>query len=359
MPSATARDFRRVAAVLGFVRRRQTGSHERWIHPDGRSVTIPLHGGREIGPPLFFKIVRDLGLHRPSSTECGDLVEDSDRAARVGRRSRQGAGARLGLAVRCRAGLERAHQPRQQGVGRLTPSGVQHHVVREVRQDLQFRAVGICRARDVARRNDVVAFRSQHQQRRAANAGRVGPQIARLQTRAKRFTPEQGRVAAHRFVAQVRREEESPGAFGRREQLGGIPVQKPPQHRPGIVQKQPPPLAGHPAGGRRRKESRGRRIVPHEVLQHHQAAQGVSDHHRFARQGRGNPLDVVHVVRNGRPSQPIAPAAPAVAAQAQSVRIEAAAGEEVQKVLGPAPRTMTRAVDEQQRRISGGAAAVS
>ena len=62
MPSATARDFRRVAARLGFVRRRQTGSHERWIHPDGRTVTIPLHAGREIGPPLFFKIVRQLGL---------------------------------------------------------------------------------------------------------------------------------------------------------------------------------------------------------------------------------------------------------------------------------------------------------
>jgi predicted RNA binding protein YcfA (HicA-like mRNA interferase family) len=25
-------------------------------------VTIPLHGGREIGPPLFFKILRQLGV---------------------------------------------------------------------------------------------------------------------------------------------------------------------------------------------------------------------------------------------------------------------------------------------------------
>jgi len=25
-------------------------------------VTIPLHGGREIGPPLFFKILRQLGI---------------------------------------------------------------------------------------------------------------------------------------------------------------------------------------------------------------------------------------------------------------------------------------------------------
>jgi len=62
MPSAPARDFQRVASKLGFAKRRQTGSHERWNHPDGRAVTIPLHGGREIGPPLFFKILRQFGL---------------------------------------------------------------------------------------------------------------------------------------------------------------------------------------------------------------------------------------------------------------------------------------------------------
>ena len=62
MPSATAREFQRVASQIGFGRRRQTGSHERWNHPDGRAVTIPIHGGREIGPPLFHKILRQLGL---------------------------------------------------------------------------------------------------------------------------------------------------------------------------------------------------------------------------------------------------------------------------------------------------------
>ncbi len=62
MPSATAREFQSIARKLGFARTRQTGSHERWNHSDGRSVTIPLHGGREIGPPLFFKILRQLGI---------------------------------------------------------------------------------------------------------------------------------------------------------------------------------------------------------------------------------------------------------------------------------------------------------
>jgi len=62
MPSATARELQSAARKLGFSRTRQTGSHERWNHPDGRAVTIPLHGGREIGPPLFFKILRQLRL---------------------------------------------------------------------------------------------------------------------------------------------------------------------------------------------------------------------------------------------------------------------------------------------------------
>jgi predicted RNA binding protein YcfA (HicA-like mRNA interferase family) len=62
MPSARADDFRRAALRLGFQRRRQTGSHERWTHEDGRAVTIPIHGGREIGSPLYQRILRQLGI---------------------------------------------------------------------------------------------------------------------------------------------------------------------------------------------------------------------------------------------------------------------------------------------------------
>ena len=71
MSSAQANEFRRVAVKLGFVCRRQTGSHERWIHPDGRAVTIPIHGGKEIGPPLFHKILRQLGI---GTTEFRSLL---------------------------------------------------------------------------------------------------------------------------------------------------------------------------------------------------------------------------------------------------------------------------------------------
>jgi predicted RNA binding protein YcfA (HicA-like mRNA interferase family) len=62
MPSARAEEFRRAALRLGFQRKRQTGSHEQWVHADGRLVTIPIHGGREIGPPLFHKILRQMQI---------------------------------------------------------------------------------------------------------------------------------------------------------------------------------------------------------------------------------------------------------------------------------------------------------
>jgi predicted RNA binding protein YcfA (HicA-like mRNA interferase family) len=62
MPSARAHDFRRAASRPGFLRARQTGSHERWKHPDGHATTIPIHGGRQIGPPLFYRILDQLGI---------------------------------------------------------------------------------------------------------------------------------------------------------------------------------------------------------------------------------------------------------------------------------------------------------
>ena len=62
MPSARADEFRRVAIKLGFKKARQTGSHDRWTHEDGRATTIPIHGGREIGPPLFYRLLEQLGV---------------------------------------------------------------------------------------------------------------------------------------------------------------------------------------------------------------------------------------------------------------------------------------------------------
>ena len=47
---------------LASVKARETGSHERWKHMDGRATTIPIHGGKQIGPPLFYRILDQLGI---------------------------------------------------------------------------------------------------------------------------------------------------------------------------------------------------------------------------------------------------------------------------------------------------------
>jgi len=62
MPSAKARDFQRVATLLGFILKRTSGGHEHWEHPDGRLLTIPIHGGREIGRPSSSEFLSNLAL---------------------------------------------------------------------------------------------------------------------------------------------------------------------------------------------------------------------------------------------------------------------------------------------------------
>jgi predicted RNA binding protein YcfA (HicA-like mRNA interferase family) len=75
MPSATAREFQRVANLLGFILTRQKGSHARWNHPDGRGVTIPVHGGEEIGPPLFYTILKQMGISWSSFRSCASFFQ--------------------------------------------------------------------------------------------------------------------------------------------------------------------------------------------------------------------------------------------------------------------------------------------
>jgi predicted RNA binding protein YcfA (HicA-like mRNA interferase family) len=46
-------------AQAGFQQVRQKWSHVRLRHPDGRIVTVPLHGPHDIGRGLLRKILRD------------------------------------------------------------------------------------------------------------------------------------------------------------------------------------------------------------------------------------------------------------------------------------------------------------
>ncbi|RJP23103.1 MAG: addiction module toxin, HicA family [Candidatus Omnitrophota bacterium] len=57
-----AKELVHVAKRLGFVKNRQKGSHARWIHPDGRATTIPIHGNTDIGGWLFHEILSQLEI---------------------------------------------------------------------------------------------------------------------------------------------------------------------------------------------------------------------------------------------------------------------------------------------------------
>jgi predicted RNA binding protein YcfA (HicA-like mRNA interferase family) len=48
---------------LGFrLTRKSPGSHFRYVHPDGRRTTVPMHEGRTIGRGLLRKILRDIAI---------------------------------------------------------------------------------------------------------------------------------------------------------------------------------------------------------------------------------------------------------------------------------------------------------
>ena len=56
---------REVVALLdahGFREVRQRGSHKQFRHDDGRSTTVPFHGGRDISPVLLRKTAADIRL---------------------------------------------------------------------------------------------------------------------------------------------------------------------------------------------------------------------------------------------------------------------------------------------------------
>ena len=58
VPTISFRDLIRRVEVLGFERVRQKGSHIRFVHPDGRKVTIPDHGLKDVPRGLLAKIIR-------------------------------------------------------------------------------------------------------------------------------------------------------------------------------------------------------------------------------------------------------------------------------------------------------------
>jgi len=62
LPMLTARQVIRALEKAGFQVQRQTGSHARLKHVDGRVVTVPVHAGQDIGRGLLRKILRDADM---------------------------------------------------------------------------------------------------------------------------------------------------------------------------------------------------------------------------------------------------------------------------------------------------------
>ena len=56
-----AREIVQKLGRAGFSFRRQSGSHARYTHADGRGVTIPMHPG-DVPVPVVRSILRQAGL---------------------------------------------------------------------------------------------------------------------------------------------------------------------------------------------------------------------------------------------------------------------------------------------------------
>jgi len=63
LPIVTCRELVRVAERIGFVWRRQKGSHAIYFRAsDGMRVVIPMHSGKDIKPKTLLGIIEDMGL---------------------------------------------------------------------------------------------------------------------------------------------------------------------------------------------------------------------------------------------------------------------------------------------------------
>jgi predicted RNA binding protein YcfA (HicA-like mRNA interferase family) len=56
-----AREIVRKLEGAGFTFRRQSGSHARYGHSDGRGVTVPMHPG-DVPPPVLRSILKQADL---------------------------------------------------------------------------------------------------------------------------------------------------------------------------------------------------------------------------------------------------------------------------------------------------------
>lgn len=69
LPALPARTVIRYLEASGFREVRVRSSHHIMTHPDGRTVPVPMHNGKDLGPGLIRKIIKEAGLTRDAFLE--------------------------------------------------------------------------------------------------------------------------------------------------------------------------------------------------------------------------------------------------------------------------------------------------
>jgi predicted RNA binding protein YcfA (HicA-like mRNA interferase family) len=64
LPTVTAKTMIRFLESQGFEKVRSRGSHHFFRHPDGRTATVPVHPGEDLGRGLINKILHDVEIDR-------------------------------------------------------------------------------------------------------------------------------------------------------------------------------------------------------------------------------------------------------------------------------------------------------
>ncbi len=59
LPLLTGKEIIALLKTIGFIEKRQKGSHVFLAHQDGRATVVPIHSGETISRGLLLKILKD------------------------------------------------------------------------------------------------------------------------------------------------------------------------------------------------------------------------------------------------------------------------------------------------------------
>ena len=62
LPVISAKEFIRFLQFKNFIFVRQKGSHQRYKHPDGRAITVPVHGKETLKRGLLKGMLNELNI---------------------------------------------------------------------------------------------------------------------------------------------------------------------------------------------------------------------------------------------------------------------------------------------------------